>query len=112
MTELAVLIDDNYLGTYMRKQIKQIKKYKNKVDPKNILTNLSDILKQKYVVNKFTNEELIIKIDKKRSEESIKKEIIDIIQNDILDGVKVNVSLLFKFVKNNNEFIIRTKRLV
>jgi hypothetical protein len=110
MASLVELIENDHVNHYIKRQMKRLKKNKNGINCKNILKQVSEDLKEKYNIIKITSYELIIKIDKRKNTEEIKKEIEELIKLQI--KINIDIDFLFKFILSNNEIIVRVRRLM
>lgn len=104
------LLEDKNVNKYTQIQLKKLQKNKNNINTKEILTKFSEEIKEIYTITRQNPDEIVLKIDKKRNVEDIKKDIQARLEN--LIGVDVEINLLYKILKINNELIIRTKRIV
>jgi hypothetical protein len=110
MTEMAVLLQNKIVSHYVHSQFKKLKKNKDVINCKVILNKLAEKLKETYTIVNQTSDELIIKFDKKKNVDDIKNDIKSNIQS--LVDKDIDIDFLFRIIKNNNELIIRAKRMV
>lgn len=103
------LFDSKHLNDYVHLQFKKLKKKKNKLKSSDILVKLNDSIKDKYNIIRSSTNELVIKIEKKKSIKDAHKDIQQELKK-LLPNMDIN--LLFKIVDNSNEIIIKAKRLI
>jgi hypothetical protein len=108
MTELALLLENTSVIHYVQSQFKKMKKHKLETNAS--ITILAEQLKATHTVTRQSSDELAIKIDKKKNVDEIKRELTEVLSN-IVDK-DIDISLLYKFVKVNNEMINKVKRKI
>lgn len=103
------LFDSKNLNNYVHLQFKKLKKKKNKLKSSDILVKLNSSIKDKYNIIRSSNNELVIKLEKKKNIKDAHKDIQQELKK-LLPNMDIN--LLFKIVDNSNEIIIKAKRLI
>jgi len=110
MAAVVNLFENECVTSYIQSQFKKLKKKKDKINCEQLITKLNESIKDKYTINKISTNELTIKVDKKKIMEDVKADISNELSE--LIGPDIDVNFLFKFIKNNNELIVRLKRKI
>lgn len=107
MNTALALFENKRVRKYMKTQFKNIRN--SKIDPEVILAQLAEFFKEKYCLTKISSSEIAIKADKKKNIQQLETEI----QKQLvyyINGTNIDVSFLFKIMRDNNELIVRAKR--
>lgn len=104
MNAVLELYESTSIKNAVKSKFKQLKHSESLIN--NVLTQLSDKLKEKYNVT-TTQYELTVKVDKRKNIDQVKLEVESFL-NEI--EVAFDMNYLFKVLSSSSEIIVRARR--